>query len=176
MNELHPNAFSWEKRMDVVARYMLIGNLRVVSEQTGVNYRSLIEWKKSDWWPEMVEQLRRQKKGKTNDSLTKIIEQSLDVMQDRLENGDFVLNNKTGEIVRKPVGVKEATAIATGLIQRQLQLEELMDKTEKNSDTVAETLTLLAKEFQKWNKKQHRTGDIEEIGRASCRERVSSPV
>lgn len=154
---------SWSKRMDVVAMYMLLGNLRVVSEQTGVSYATLVDWKKSDWWPDMVDQIKRQRKGKTNSSLTKIIEQSLDVMQDRLENGDYILNNKTGEIVRKPVGVREATTIATNLLQRQIQLEELAEKSEKTSDSVNETLALLAKEFQKWNTKQKRNNatDIE---------------
>jgi len=143
---------SWDKRMDAVARYMLLGNMRVVSEQVGVTYNTLVEWKRSSWWPEMVETIRRQKKGKTNQSITKIIEQSLDVIEDRLENGDFIMNNKTGEIVRKPVGVREATTIAHQLLQRQTAIEELENKMSRSEDTVQETLTLLAKEFQKWNK------------------------
>lgn len=143
---------SWEKRMEVVSRYMLLGNMRVVSEQTNIPYNTLVEWKKSEWWPELVDQLRRQKKGKTNESITKLIEQSMDVMQDRLENGDFILNNKTGEIVRKPVGIKEATTIATQLLQRQAVIEQMEQKLTSDKDTVADTLTLLAKEFQKWNR------------------------
>jgi hypothetical protein len=144
--------YSWEKKMEVVSRYMLLGNMRVVSEQTGVAYATLVDWKKSDWWPELVDQLRRQKKGKTNESITKLIEQSMEVMQDRLENGDFILNNKTGQIVRKPVGVKEATTIATQLLQRQAVIEQMEQKLTADKDTVADTLTLLAKEFQKWNR------------------------
>ena len=150
--ELAPSGVSWEKRMDAVARYMLLGNMRVVSEQVGVTYNQLVEWKRSPWWPEMVETIRRQKKGKTNQSITKIIEQSLDVIEDRLENGDFIMNNKTGEIVRKPVGVREATTIAHQLLQRQQAIEELEAKLSSSEDTVQETLSLLAKEFQKWNK------------------------
>lgn len=154
--------YSWDKKMEVVARYMLLGNLRVVSEQCGVHYGTLLDWKKSDWWPDMVEQIRRQKRGKTNQSITKLIEQSLEVMEDRLENGDYVMNNKTGQIVRKPVGVKEATTIAHQLLQRQQAIDELEAKLSKNEDTVQETLSLLAREFQKWNKtKKNDASDIE---------------
>lgn len=161
--ELHSRSYSWEKRMDVVAKYMLLGNMRVVSEQTGVNYATLMDWKKSDWWPDMVDQIRRQKKTKTSDSITKIIEGSLEVLQDRLENGDWVLNNKTGEIIRKPVGVKDAATIANQLMQRQLQLEDLIERNSKSSDTVQETLVALATEFAKWQKKNKReTIDIED--------------
>lgn len=145
---------SWEKRMDVVATYMLLGNLRVVSEKHDIPYSTLIDWKKSDWWPEMVEQIRRQKKSKTASSITDLVENSLDVLKDRLENGDWVLNQKTGEMVRKAVPAKDALAIANHLIQRQLQIEEVVEKTQQTQDTVQETLVLLAKEFQKWNRNE----------------------
>jgi len=145
--------YPWEKKMEVVSRYMLLGNMRLISEQTQIPYETLISWKGQSWWPELVDTLKRQKKNKTNESLTEIIEQSVEVMKDRLENGDFVLNNKTGEVIRKPVGIREATTIANQLLARQAQLEELQAKLERSSDTVQETLTLLAKEFQKWNTK-----------------------
>lgn len=141
--------YSWQERMDAVALYMLVGNMRIVSEKKNISYDTLLEWKKSDWWPEMVDQLRRQKKSKTADGLTNIVEQSLDVIKDRLENGDFVLNNKTGQIVRKPVGVKDAANIANNLLHRQMQLEEVVERSATTQDTVQETLSLLAKEFQK---------------------------
>lgn len=161
--ELHSRSHSWEKRMDAVAKYMLLGNMRVVSEQTGIQYSTLVDWKKSDWWPEMVDQIRRQKKTKTSDSITKIIEGSLEVLQDRLENGDWVLNNKTGEIIRKPVGVKDAAVIANQLMQRQIQLEDLIERNSKSTDSVQETLVALATEFAKWQKKNKREIiDVEE--------------
>lgn len=168
--ELHGRSHSWEKRMDAVSKYMLLGNMRVVSEQTGIQYSTLVDWKKSDWWPEMVDQIRRQKKTKTSDSITKIIEGSLEVLQDRLENGDWVLNNKTGEIIRKPVGVKDAAVIANQLMQRQIQLEDLIERTSKSSDTVQETLVALATEFAKWQKKNKREViDVEDAAYADQR-------
>lgn len=151
-SSLPTNSYSWDKRMEVVSRFMLLGNMRVVSEQTGVDVQTLYNWKKSDWWPEMVETIRRQRKTKTNDSLTKIIETSLETVQERLENGDWVLNNKTGQIVRKPVSVKDANQIAAQLLQRQQVLEDFIEKTDRTQDTVQEVLQQLAGEFKRWNK------------------------
>lgn len=150
-----PNSYSWQTKMDVVARYMLLGNMRVVSEVTGISYHTLADWKKEDWWQEMVEQIRRQKKLKSADTLTKIIETSVEIIQDRLEHGDFILNNKTGEIMRKPVGVKDANMIANQLMQRQAELEEVIDRTATKQDSIKETLDLLAKEFQKMNRRSN---------------------
>lgn len=153
---------SWEKRLNCVARFMLLGNMRVVSEQTGVHYNTLMDWKRSSWWPEMVEQLRRQKKQKTNDSITKVVEQSLEIMQDRLDNGDPFFNQKTGKVEYKPVGIRDVTTIASSLLQRQIQLEEVAQRSEVKTDTVQETLSLLAKEFQKWNKSTPEVIDVED--------------
>lgn len=155
------SSHSWEKRMEVVSRYMLLGNIRVVSEQTGVQYSTIVDWKKQDWWADMVDQIRRQKKTKTSDSITKIVESSLDILHDRLENGDWILNNKTGEIVRKPVGAKEAIVIANQLMQRQIQLEDLIERSSKTEDNVQDTLNALATEFIKWQKKNKKSETID---------------
>lgn len=142
-------AYSWQQKMDVVARYMLLGNMRVVSEVTKIPYDTLADWKRSDWWPEMVDQIRRQKKQKTADGLSKIIENGVDILADRLQNGDFVLNQKTGEIIRKPVAVKDAQTIVNQLIQRQNELEKIVDKTAHKSESIKEVLNTLTTEFQK---------------------------
>lgn len=152
----------WDKRMEVVSRFLLLGNMRLVSEQTGVGYGTLMEWKKADWWPEMVEQLRRQKRTKTNDSLTKIIEQSLEVTLDRLENGDFVHDQKTGQVIRKPVNARDASAIADAMLKRQEIIEAVMDGVNNNTDTQEEILTKLALEFKRWATKTT-TKDVVDI-------------
>lgn len=155
------SVYSWEKKMEAVSRYMLLGNMRVVSEQLNVPYSVLADWKRSDWWPEMVDSLKRQKKSKTNEHLTKIIETSLDIVQDRLENGDFFVNQKTGKVDRKPVSIRDASQITTNLLQRQIQLEELVERSQKTEDTVQDVLTKIALEFKRWNK--NNATDIEYV-------------
>jgi hypothetical protein len=145
-------AYSWDKRMEVVARYMLLGNMRAVSEQTGVAYQTLMDWKSSDWWPDLVQQLKRQKSQKQTDNIISLIDQSLEVMKDRLDNGDFVFDQKTGQVVRKPVSVRDATAIATALLQRQTAIEQMEQKYAQEQLSVKETLVQLANEFKKYNK------------------------
>lgn len=140
---------SWQTKMDVVARYMLLGNLRVVSEQLEIPYSTLADWKRSEWWPDMVEQLRRQKKQKTADTLSGIIETSVEILKDRLENGDWMFDQKNGVPVRKPVSAKDAQMITNQLLQRQAQLEDIIDKNSHKQETVQETLALLSKEFEK---------------------------
>lgn len=159
LQEQHPSAVPWSKRMEVVARFMLLGNMRLVSEQMNISYNTLMAWKNSDWWPEMVDQLKRQKQSKTNENITRLIEQSLEVMQDRLDHGDFVFDQKTGQVVRKPVNVRDATQIATNLLQRQQVQEEFEQKLSSKSATVQETLAMIAQELKKH---KQNTGPIED--------------
>lgn len=143
------NINSWQRKMDAVARYMLLGNLRVVAEQLEMSYNTLSEWKRQPWWADMVETLRKQKKQKKADSLNKIIENGIEILQDRLEYGDYVLNQKTGEIVRKPIGAKETNVIVNQLLQRQNELEEAAEKYSAQEENVQDTLASIAKAFQK---------------------------
>jgi hypothetical protein len=159
---LPATAHSWDKRLEVVSRFLLLGNLRVVSEQTKIAYETLAEWKKSEWWPELVDQIKRTTKSKRNNSITKIIEQSIDTVQDRLDNGDFVFDQKTGQIIRKPVSARDATYISEAMMRRQDILETQMEHSH-SEDTREEQLVKLAQEFQKWAKKttKHDVIDIE---------------
>ena len=143
----------WDRRLAAVSRFMLLGNMRIVSEQIGVSYDTLMDWRKTEWWPELVDQVKRQRKSKTNDSITKVVEQSLDIMQDRLENGDWVHDQKTGQVIRKPVNARDAAAIATALMQRQEAIEASLDKVATNEESKEDQLVKLAQEFQRWAKK-----------------------
>lgn len=148
-------SYEWSDKTKACQLYMLNGNMRIVSEVTEIPYETLSDWKRSEWWPTLVEEIRAAKRAKTGVKLSTIIDTSLEVLQDRLQNGDWVLNNKTGEMQRRPVSLRDATTATNNLLTRQLQMEEIADKMENNKTTVQETLTLLAKEFQKMNRQKN---------------------
>jgi hypothetical protein len=162
--ELSPNSHSWDKRLEVVSRFMLLGNMRLVSEQTKVAYETLMEWKKSDWWPELVDQIKRTTKSKRNNSITAIIEQSIDTVHDRLANGDFVFDQKSGQIIRKPVSARDATYISEAMMKRQDIIETQMDHSH-SEDTREEQLVKLAQEFQKWASKTKKVDVVDIVAK-----------
>lgn len=144
--------YTWEEKADAAQRYMLNGNMRLVSEMTGIPYQTLCDWKKSEWWGSMMDEIRLMRKAKTGTKLNDIVSTSLELLQDRLENGDWVLNNKTGEMTRRPVSLRDAAGMTNALMTRQLQMEELAERMEHRKETVQETLNMLAREFTKMNK------------------------
>jgi flagellar biosynthesis chaperone FliJ len=146
----------WNRRLEAVRLYNILGNLRTVAEQLDIDHTMLASWKRSEWWPELMDEIRTERKSKQSVKINNLINQSLDHIEDRLTNGDWILNNKTGELIRKPVALREATTVANNLLTRQAQIEELESKVNTTKETVQETLKTLADEFKKYSRKQAR--------------------
>jgi hypothetical protein len=144
--------YSWEKKIDVATKYMALGNMRSVGELTGIPYVTLIGWKRTEWWGELIEEIRKTRKTEMNTKLSKIVDKSLAVIEDRLENGDWVMT-KDGDLSRRPVTMKDANTVTKDLLAHQVRVEEMTNKLEVQKETVQDQLQLLAKEFAKWSKK-----------------------
>lgn len=154
--------FPVEKRIEVVTKWLALGNMRLVAELTGVSYQLCRLWKMEPWWPELVEEVKASRTLQLDNKLAKIVDKSLDAIADRLENGDVFFNQKTGTIQRKEVSLRDATKVATDLLQRQDAIyKQQKDAIEvKDDKTIKDQLSLLAAEFAKFNKKN--TGPIQD--------------
>jgi hypothetical protein len=163
--------YTWEKKYSVVAIYLQCGSLRETESQTGVSVPTLENWRKSAWWDDLVAQIKTAQTSQQNNKLTQLINKSLGIVEDRLENGEMILNNKTGELVRKPVGIRDATRAASELMQRQVQLNKTLAIEQVQKQTVDETLKFLANEFAKMVNKKPEVIDLEETEDAIYEER-----
>lgn len=142
-----------KQKYEVVAAYILFGNMAQVSRMTGVPDITCRKWKASPWWKEAEDEIRRGTKVQLSGKLTKAIELANIALEDRLLNGDFMFDYKTGQMVRKPVTADTAVKVLDRLIDRQEQLEksaQALDTTTK--DGVDERLRKLAEDFVKFAK------------------------
>lgn len=166
--------YTWEKKYSVVAVYLQCGSLRETEEQCGVPVPTIENWRKSSWWDNLVHQIKTAQDTKQNNKLTQLINKSLGIIEDRLDNGELILNNKTGEMVRKPVGVRDATRAASELMQRQVQINKTLAVENIQKQTVDETLKFLANEFAKMVNRKSEVINLEEIDDAIYEERPES--
>ena len=121
------------KKLEVIQAYLVMGNLALAARTCNVPEITVRQWKASQYWKDTEDELRRGGKLKLGAKLAALIEKSMDVLGDRLENGDFVLHPRTGEIIRKPVSAEHSNKIVSQLIDRQLKVEEAAS-TEKVTD------------------------------------------
>lgn len=146
-------AYTPDQKMQAVEHYIATGNLKLVSALTEIPYITIRQWKAKPWWRDYEKELDAGRRFKVNKKLSKIIDRGLEVMDDRLENGDFVFDQVKGEIVRRPVTLKDANSAVTNLMQRQGVLEQQnnQDYNQDTTKTIQEQLVLLAAEFAKFN-------------------------
>jgi hypothetical protein len=141
--------YTWEKKYSVVAVYLQCGSLRETEAQTGVPSVTVSNWKQTSWWEDLANQIKTAEHTQLNNQLSKLIKKSLNHIDDALENGELILNNKTGEMVRKPVSVRDTTRVASELMQRQMTINKAIVETDIKKQTIEDTLKLLASEFSK---------------------------
>lgn len=133
-------------RIRAASVYGVTGKITKVVEITGIPAETLRRWKQEPWWNEVIDRIKVEKDEDFDQRLTNIIERSMDEIEDRLENGDSVYDNKTGKILKKPMGGKEIgvlTSIAfdkRDLIRRKQKTQVEQQSTKELLQSIANTV------------------------------------
>ena len=103
-----------------------------VSKLTGVPDRTIRAWRQNaPWWPELIRQIKKHKNEELDAELTNIIMSAAEGLQDRLENGDTVLD-KHGEERKIPLKAMDiAKVLGIGYDKRALLRGDPTSRTEK---------------------------------------------
>jgi len=146
---------SWNdgKKIDAVTSFLILGNMVLVSQTTGVPLPTLRVWKKEPWWADMVLQVQTESDQELDSKLAKRIEKALEIVNDRLDKGDFQYDPKTGSFVRRPVSVKDGWKVANEMIDKRWLLRKQPNE-QVDQTAVGDILRNLAKEFADMAKKR----------------------
>ena len=155
------------QKMEAIQSYLLLGNLALTSRILGIPEITLRVWKTSQWWKDAVAEIQAQEKIELSAKMKKIVGASLAVVEDRLVNGDFQFDQKSGEVIRKPVNMKDAHRVAMDMQERQVTIEKAMNGEVTQEDDVQSKLLKLAEQFAEMSMKkieqkvdEHRTIDV----------------
>ena len=153
--------YSTKQKYQAVVLYKMIGNLTTVAKHMGIPVQTLHEWHTKDWWFEIEEEIRKESRSKLGKNLQSIVDKAFKEVQDRLENGDWIWDQKTGKMLRKPIGAHTANQILKDSLDKTLFLEKLAKDEKKvdNEEKIAERLLRLSEEFKKFTKAKDITGD-----------------
>jgi len=122
--------WSDKQRLEAVQSWLVLGNLALTSRLLSIPEPTLRVWKASEWWRNAVDDIKVQDNLKMSARLKTIVDAGLSVVSDRLEHGDFIYDQKTGQMVRKAVAMKDAHKVATDLMDRQKILEKALEPTQ----------------------------------------------
>lgn len=118
-HEKHTMYTEEQKRLGVSC-YLASGSYEKAERLCGIKWQTIAQWKNRtpDWWDETVASLNAEMEEQYRAGWRGVLSKSLDVMQDRLENGNHMpvkVKKEDGssgyEMVRVPVPAKDAVVI-----------------------------------------------------------------
>ena len=141
------------QKLQAVSTWLMLGNMAETAIVTSIPIQTLKVWKTSDWWKEACLQLQQEDLQHTTAKLKKIVNKALLAVEDRLDLGDAMYDQKTGAIVRIPVKAHVALKISTELLTKQQHLTDrpVQQEVEK---TIDDRLLKLSEEFAKFASKK----------------------
>jgi hypothetical protein len=168
---LAPTNKQWsdKQKMDAVNSYLLLGNLALTGRLLNIPEITLRVWKASTWWKDAVAEVKASEKIELSARIKKLVDASMTVVEDRLSNGDFQYDQKTGTMIRKPVNLKDAHKVSVDLQARQdiLEKSEVVVQTEEHVEDkllkLAEKFADMATKKIEQNNNDRRTVDVTDV-------------
>ena len=134
--------------MEVFMTWIATGNLTQTANITKVPYETVKKWRASEWWKEALDDFYADDKQELDSKYQKIVRKALEVMDDRITNGNFQLDQKTGRIVRVPVSLADSHRVMKDLVdQQQVLRKEKHAEQIEHKETVNDRLVKLAEQF-----------------------------
>jgi transposase-like protein len=178
----HPHArWSDQQKLDAVKSWLVLGNLSMVARLHSIPRITLVKWKECAWWHELVEELKQEEKLVLSNKMKSLVDAAHQVVANRLEVGDAVLNQKTGEIVYKPVSMKDAHRVAVDMLNQRQLLEKgaIQGPITEGSNEKLEALAEKFAEFvtKKIDKKRTVEGEVVDVSpKMAQNESLSNPI
>src|ERR1700682_1871135 len=145
--KIGPGWWDDKKKLDVIQSYILLGNLRQSAALNGVPEITAKKWKATAWWKEQEDDLRRGTKLKLSAKLSEVVDKAMIQWADRVDNGDFFFNRKTGDWLRKPISAEHANKITGQLIDRVIAVKKAATPEKITDEGLEARLTKLRQEM-----------------------------
>jgi hypothetical protein len=154
--------WSEKKKNEALTLHVACGNMLQVARETGVPYRTIQEWAKSQWWKDRVKDIQNEEYDRLDSRLSKALDKALDSVMDRIESGETMYDPKTGKLRKVPAKLRDLnTAMSTLLDKRQL-IRKQPTKIVEQTSTAAQ-LQNLAQQFASFVSGQKPKEDIKDI-------------
>ena len=137
-----------DKKVEVAALYASgMTDVEEMSRITMVPIATLRTWKQSEWWPELMDRIHTTRDEEMDSKFTRIVDDALNVVHDRVVNGDIGIDKDTGEQYRKPMNGKDAAIVSAIIVdKRQLLRGKPTNRVERIG--LDDRLSKIAEQFR----------------------------
>lgn len=143
---------SWgdKQKLEAVNTYVVLGgNAQQTAIALQIPQETLRKWTKTTWWKELYDEVKQEDNIVLSHKLQNIVARSLALVEDRLEKGDFFYDQKTGQVVRKEVSLRDAHEVMKSSFQMRESIEK-PQAAEVEEGSVNDKLAALAKQFEQF--------------------------
>ena len=141
--------WSMNQKMQAVMTYLMLGNMHEASIICGIPYETFKCWKHTDWFKELLVTVRESDVQQMDSNMQRIVGKALKATEDRIDQGEFQYDPKTGRIIRVPIKANVALRITTELLARQDKIRAAPEKKELEK-TIDARLAKLSEEFARF--------------------------
>lgn len=142
--------WSHKKRLEAVTTYLATGNLTETSRLLNIPHDTLKKWKQADWWDTTITEIQSGDGQRVDNKMSRVIDKALDLIMDRIEQGDFQYDQKTGRLVKVPVKVRDLERVAAGLFDKRQLIRKQPTNIKVSDLNQTERLLQLAEQFAKF--------------------------
>lgn len=135
------------QKIEAVTLWLSLGNLNLVGATLRIPEDTIRKWRATQWWKEVAEEIQLQDRIQLSATAKNIVDKSLGVIAERLENGDWIYDQKSGQMRRKPVTMKDALSVADRMLDRKEQLDKAQNTGAESSESVEQKLNKLMEKF-----------------------------
>ena len=114
-----------ELKIQAAACFMMTGTVNGAARLSGIDKRTISDWKNNaQWWPTVLDKVRKEKQDELDAKLTSLIHQSTESLADRLENGEEVLVKQGADTIKmkKQMGGRDITNAISTLYDKRAML------------------------------------------------------
>jgi len=117
---INGSKYSDEVKREAIGAFVIMGNLRMVSEHLGIPAKTVQDWSRRGWWLEETARIQEQKSQELDMSLSISMEMARKSVDERFEVGDPYIT-KDGKVAYKPVSCRDSV-VAFGVLYDKLAL------------------------------------------------------
>jgi len=139
----------WDKRkqLEAVTTYLATGNMAETSRMMNIPKSTLDKWKTSDWWKELIEEIQSGEGQRQDNKMSKVIDKALDMLVDRIDEGDYQYDQRTGRLVKVPLKARDLERVTSGLFDKRQLIRKKPTNIKVDDLNQAGRLLKLAEQF-----------------------------
>jgi hypothetical protein len=145
-----PGHWNEKKQLEVVTTYLALGNLAESSRVCNVPLITIKKWNAQPWWAELVSDIQSGEGQRADNKMSKTIDKALDLIMTRMEEGDYVYDQKTGRLVKVPLKARDLERVASGLFDKRQLIRKQPTSIKQSDLNQKDRLLELAEQFAKF--------------------------